>query len=854
MADRATRGWPRLITLLTRGALGLLLLLQLAALWVVAHPSPTRLPAGVVGALVELGAGRMELECREATIDRRGRIRLGGVRLSDSQNPGDTLSCDIDVLPDWGSCLRGQPALIALQARGRGTLGEPGAAAAIDDFVVRFGRDGDHSALQAAARTGLMVVRADLFLGPDHVADAQPPAQTPSWDRTLVVGCLRTLRSMDGGACATGTPGRLTLEAGFVDNPAAVGPLPIHAATGRLVASWDGKPSAELSLSGLRIGGATAARAHLRLDKGLRLRAEADEIRFDGLQGGRASVDGSWRGDGKAGLRLRAETTDSRLSAWIETGAGSVRASEVAARVSAADLASVSPIAQAARSAGIDLCGTTEILGGEASWTEGELAAVSGSLALSEAGWRDIRPKLVRPESDRPSFQGDLSLDLRRGRLSLSRLDLAGLRGDIACGTRAGDDFVIRLASSEGQPVNPSCLNSLLGEWWTGLWARFDLSASGERPHADVRVEGRWGEPESIRTDVRAQLRRFGFMGARFAHVDLRVNARPEAALVRIDSLRGELDGKDAGAARGTVRWDWRRKEWQGQPQIDAEGDLLPAVALRLHDAALAGVVRNWTFGNPRMRVSLGPDRPLRVALDAPGESIIAGVKVAALKLSLAQTSASPPDLSLEATGELSGGKASLALTGDLASRNQLRLSVREWSRSGLEKLVAQIGGTAAEANPEDPSQLTVIYEGSYDFASPRTTQGKGQAALTDPRLKTIHMMGGLSKGLDVLGIGFSNYTLNKAEVTFTCNEGKVRVEPLKIEGDDSGLKLKGIIDLQTGDLALSGQIYLKDSPFGFLKYINPNRLIAKMIRVRVAGTVNKPEVRIDSATLNRNK
>lgn len=849
MADRATRGRPRLITLLARAALGLLLLFQLAALWVIAHPSPTRLPAGVVGALAELGAGRMDLECREATIDRRGRVRLGGVRLSDSQNPGDALSCDIDVLPDWGSCLRGQPALIALQVRGRGTLGEAGAA--IDDFVVRLGRDGDRPALQAAARTGSMVLRADLVLGAGHVADAQPTAQAPSWNRALLVDCLRTLRSMDGGVCATGTPERLTLEGGFVDNPAAVGPLPIRAASGRLVASWDGKPSADLSLSGLRIGGATAARAHLRLDKGLRLRAEADEIRFDGLQGGRASVDGSWRGGGKAGLRLRAETADSRLSARIETGAGSVRAGEIAARVSAADLASVSSIAQAARSAGIDLCGMTEILGGEASWTQGELVTVSGSLALSEAGWRDIRPKLVRPESDRPSFQGDLSLDLRRGRLSLSRLDLAGLRGDIACGMRAGDDFVIRLASSEGQPVNPSCLNSLLGEWWTGLWARFDLSTSGERPHADVRVEGRWGEPESVRTDVRAQLRRFGFMGARFAHVDLRVNARPEETLVRIDSLRGELDGKDAGTARGTVRWDWRRKEWQGQPQIDAEGDLLPAVALRLHDVALAGVVREWTFGNPRLRVSLGPDRPLRVALDAPGESTIAGVKVAALKLSVSQTSAAPADLSLEATGELSGGKASVALNGDLASRNQIRLSVREWSRSGLENLVAQIGGPAAEAAPEDPSQLTVLYEGTCDFSSPWTTQGKGRATLTDPRLKTVHLMGGLSKGLDALGIGFSNYTLNKAEVSFTCNEGKARVEPLKIEGDDAALKLKGFIDLQTGKLALSGQIYLKDSPWGFLKYINPNRLIAKMISVNVVGAVNKPEVRIDTAGVN---
>lgn len=845
MGDEATRTRRGAITVVARTALGLLLLAQLAVLWIVAHPNPTRLPLVMVDGLAELAAGRIDFECREATIDHRGRVRLGGVRLSDSLNPGDAFTGDIDVLPDWRGLLLGKPRLIAAQARGQVAMGAAGAGGLVEDLVARVG-SGEHGAeLQAGARVGAMVLRADLVAAPSQgsAADAPADATAAGWNREGVILVLRALRSMEGAAGLSSVGGRVTLEGGFAENPAAVSPLPIQATRGRLRSSWDGKLRAELALAGLRGPGFTANRSWVAIDPALRFQVLAEGIRFDGINDARAVARGTWQPGTLTRLALRAETADSRASAQLELEPGVIQVRDLAARLGAQDLTGLAPVAQAARAVGIDLCGTVEILGGEARWEQGELSEAQAAFALSEIGWRDIRPALVRPERLRPGFQGDLAIDLRRNRLRLTRLDLAGIRGEIEGGLRAGDTFAVRLASSEGQPVNPSCLNALLGHWWTELWARFDLSASGTRPHADVRVEGRWGEPESIRTAVRARLERFGFMNARFLETDLWVLAEKSLATVRVDTLRGELDGQDAGSAHGTIRWDWQRPEWKGQPQIDFEGDLHPACALRLYDPSAAARLKGWSFEQPRIQVALGADRPLSARLESAGESTLGGVKVRRLSLTASQPSTQTGDLVVEATGEVSGGKAAVAITGDLASHNHVQVSVREWNRSGAEALLAQLGGPATPTPNSDPSQLTFLYEGTCDFSAPWTTQGQGQVTLFDPSLKTIHLLGLLSEGFDVLGIGFSSYHLNRAEVDFHCADGRAEMKPLKIEGEDALLKLNGFIGLQNGSLDLSGQIYLKDSPWGLLKYINPNRLIARMISVNVHGSVNKPEV-----------
>jgi len=836
-----SRAW----TILARTLLAILLLAQLTILWAVAHTSPTRLPAGVIGVVAELVAGRMDFECREVTIDNRGRIRLAGIHLSDSEHPDDGVFGDVDLLPDWQGLLLGKPDLIAMQLRARGTLGGADGSA-IDDLVLRLSREDGTIRIQAAARAGAMVLRADVT-GSNEPEDGQTAAQqagVPEWNRELALSCLRGLRSVSGGLGLNARPGRVMLSGGFTENAAALSPLPIQAARGTLRGRWDHELRLELMLNGLRVGNATAGRAWVALEKGLRLRAMAEEVRHDGLVDAAVSGAGRWQADGTLALHLSAATAESRLATEVEIAGPSVRAHDMEGRLSAGDLTRVSSIAQAARQTGVDLGGFIEILGGEANWISGKFTSAGTSFALGETGWGDLRPALVRPERVRPGFSGQLMLDLAANRLALTRLDLAGIRGEIAGGLRPGDTFAINLRSSADNPVNPSCLNKLLGEWWVDLWSRFDLSTRRARPHAEVRVTGRWGDIESIHTTVRARLENFGFMGARFRETDLWVFAHAGESKVRIDTLRGELDGEAAGDARVTLRWDWRRPEWQGQPQIEAEGDLAPALALRLYDPAAAARIRDWSFANPRLRLSLGPAGPTRLVLESTGTSSISGVKVDNLRLTATKPQDPKGDLTLEATGKLSGGNARLSLTGDLAARNHLQLSVKEWNRTGVANLIEQLGGPKSEKSGPDASRLTLQYEGDCDFGRPKETIGRGQVTLFDPNLKTIHLFGLLSSGLDALGIGISSYPLDRAEITFRCLDRRAEVDPLRFIGNDASLNLKGTISLEDGALDLSGRFQLKESPWGPLKFMNPNRLITNMISVGVRGTITQPEVR----------
>ncbi|MFZ9200805.1 MAG: hypothetical protein ACO23N_00025 [Opitutales bacterium] len=832
------RSW---ITLLVRVLLALLLVTQLAVLWVIAHPSPTRLPAGVLSALADVAAGRLDFECREATIDRRGRLRLSGVHVWNSDQPEDELTADVDVLPDWRGFVTGSPRILGLQVRGRGALGTDGAA--IDDFVVRLAPVDGNVRVQAAARAGSITLHASVTLPSESTAETSTTPDLPAWNRALASDCLRTLRSMNGSIGLVANPKGSSVSGAFVENTTALGALPVQAASGEINARWDGRLHAEVRLRGLRGWGASAERAWVNLGEQGRFRALLLAGRIDGLEVTAVSVRGEWSRDRPVGIELSAETAESRFAGRVEMEGGAVRLRDATAALAASDLTRIAPLAQQARAAGIDLCGRIEILGGELDWSADGLAVARASFAVSEMGWGDLRPAVVRPEQARAGFRGELLLDLRHNRLALTRLDLAGIRGEIEGGLRPGDNYVIRLNSSEGQPFNPSCLNALLGKWWLDLWARFDLSTRPTRPHADVRVEGRWGDVASTRTQVRARLAHFGFMETRFRLVSLRVLATNDESVVSIDELEGELSGESAGTARGTVCWDWRKPEWQGLPQIDMQGNLAPACAVRLYDPALATRLNSLSFGDAELRVALGPGRPLRATLASAGTSSLAGVKVDQLNLTVTQAAEDARKLSIEATGLVSGGKASLSLKGDLASQNQLELSVREWSRSGVETLIGQITGSPPAEAKADPSQLTVLYKGSFDFSAPWATEGEGQVNLSDPTLKTIRLLGILSEGLDLLGIGFSSYPLNRVEANFRCTGGKALLNPLKIEGDDAALNLKGSIQLQNGGLNLSGRFYLKDSPWGPLKYFNPNRLIAKMIDVKIGGTVNKPEV-----------
>lgn len=118
---------------------------------------------------------------------------------------------------------------------------------------------------------------------------------------------------------------------------------------------------------------------------------------------------------------------------------------------------------------------------------------------------------------------------------------------------------------------------------------------------------------------------------------------------------------------------------------------------------------------------------------------------------------------------------------------------------------------------------------------------------MRDPSLKTVHLLGGFSQALEAVGVDFSNYPLTEAKGDYSLAKGKVLLRPLRLQGDDSLMVLTGEVELEGGQVALEGEFKLRKSPWGILGYINPNRLIAKMLGIKVRGTLSKPEVTVQA-------
>lgn len=870
-----TPGRRRLRTVVVRTLLVLTLLPQMGILWVLHRPSPTAIPSGLVELALEGALDHTTASVERATIDRRGVVQLRGLRLrhpeerrwdgAASDGPGDRAQADLDVtlVPAWRDWLMLRPSVPALRAQGRvsadgGLVAQP----LLDRLDLRMGAGG----AVAVARAGSFYLRAESA-GQDGEADSGGAEQGLA-DRARalqpVVSALGALRSFEGGAELVARTGRFSLEAagrmregaelrnvplGGWEVPAGAADFTLRAGkTPEAVSAW-------IRARDLRLGPARMATAEISAAGAGDFRLVAEGLDLAGgrrggcvLQG-RLSLGEMGPGVWKLGASLVAELGESRLQGKLELSEGRLQVTEVNLAAPATDVVRLPGLGAFLRQAGVDFAGRVELADATALARSGRLVGAEGRFAVTQAGWGDIRPSSIRPERPASALSGHWSVSMSEGRgvFQLDDLDLAGLRGSIGGGLRKDEPYEVRLHSTAGNPVHPGCLNSLLGDWWGELWRRFDLTTTGAAPHADVRVRGRWGRPEA-QVEVAAALENFGFMGARFSETRVRVEADAAATTVRIERLDGLLEGKPAGTARGLVRWDWGKPDRQGRPEIVAEGDLEPAVALRLHDAEQAQRLRGWSFGLPWTKVRVAPGRPTEVELVTGESSLIGGVAVGPMRAQLSHPDLPSGRTDLRVEAAFAGGRLELNLSGNLADQNDVqKATLTDVRLADLRKALPGLMGEAAPGATPDPASLSAHFKGTVDLLEPGMAVGKGGFELRDPRLKTVHLLGGISKALGSLGVDFSSYPLTEARGTFTLKGGVAELNPLRLQGEDAWMELQGGIRLEDGQVDLAGEFRLKKSAWGLFGYINPNRLIAKILNVKVQGTLKEPKVSVET-------
>lgn len=864
----------RLRTVVVRALLVLALLPQLGALWVLHRPAPTAIPSGLAELALEGALDLTTASVERATLDRRGVVRLQGVRLRHPEvrgwdgvpvsGPGDRLQADLDVtvVPAWRDWLRLRPSVPALRAQGR-VSAEGGARAQplLDLLDVRVNKEG----AVAVARAGSFHLRAESAGPPGDAAEAGEEDGLAGRARALqpLIAGLGTLRSFEGGAELVARPGRLSVEASgrmregaSLRNVALGGwEIPAGAADFTLRAgTTPGGVAARLKARDLRLGSARMTTAEMSVGDAGDFRLVADGLELAGVREGGCVLQGRLRGaesgagEWKLGASLSAELGASRLAGRLALSEGRLQLTEVNLAAPAADVVRLPGLGAFLREAGVDFAGRVELADAAALTSDGRLVSAGGRFAVTQAGWGDIRPSSIRPERPASALSGRWSVEMNQGVFLLDDLDLAGLRGSIGGGLRKDEPYEVRLHSTAGNPVHPGCLNSLLGEWWVELWRRFDLTTTGAAPHADVRVRGRWGRSEAERVEVAAELENFGFMGARFAATRVRVEADPSQTVVRIDRLAGLLEGKPAGAAQGLVRWDWRKPEWQGRPEILAEGDLEPAIALRLHDAAQAQRLRGWSFGLPWTKVRVTPGKPTEVEMVTGEASVLGGIALGPMRAQLSHPDVPSGRTDLRVEAAFAGGRLELDLSGNLADQNEVRrLVLSDVWIANLRNTLPGFLGEVTPGGAADPASLNADFKGTIDFLNPRMAEGAGSFRLRDPRLKTVHLLGGISKALGGLGVDFSSYPLTEASGSYTLRGGMAELSPLRLQGDDAWMELQGGVRLEDGQLNLAGEFRLRKSPWGILGYINPNRLIANILKIKIRGTLKEPKVSVEA-------
>lgn len=829
-------------SVLARTALVATLLPQLGILWVLHRPSPTRLPAALVAAATERLLGEATLAVERATIDGRGEVRLDGLRIEHAAS-GVAFIGEARVSPSWTSLLGWQDAPPRLAARGRvaDLRAEAAGAALAEDVVIRAG-DPAGATLELATRVGgirLRLVSHTMSLLPHRPVTVARAGVEPDWR-----AWLREAGRLEGGAEVIVSEGVWQAEVAVRAGDSPSGGWRLGALEGWVIDDM-GDLVGWARAEGACLGDLSAGVIRAHIWPGM-ASLSLEEGRWGTLGGIRASGTlAASRESTRARLALSAGDSAARLRLIDPAGAAGWRVDGLSGIIRAPELLRLPGAAEALRRAEVDLTGGIELADATLETKDGAIVSAQGWFAVRQAGWKDIRASIIRPERPAATLRGHARVDLTGGTFAATQLDLAGLAGSIEGGLAAGSPYVVRLASTPGNPVHPGCLDSLLGDWWVSLWRRFDLSTGGACPHADVVVKGKWGASMADEVLVGATLERFGFMGARFLDTAVQVRATPASTVVRIDRLTGELEGKAAGSAHGTVAWDWTSGD--GLPDIQAEGDLHPLVALRLHEggAAHVGRLRGAVFGEPYLKVAIPAKGTTTINLTTRGASDILGAKLGPLSLDFLLDPREPGMVHLTGSGELAGGRVSLDLEGDFGTRNQvtsLKVEGVRWAK--LPQALPFLFNEQAQAESSDAT-LSGSFAGALDLGTNPAVEGQGDFVLRDPQLRRVQLFGVLTQGLDNLGLGFSGYDLTEARGQFRIKDRVATLPNLVIGGEDAELRLAGTVDLNSGGLKLAGDFQLKDSPWGPLGFLNPNRLITKVIKIKVGGTLAKPDTKV---------
>jgi len=514
------------------------------------------------------------------------------------------------------------------------------------------------------------------------------------------------------------------------------------------------------------------------------------------------------------------------------------------AHLSGEEISAQPEVGKLLHAAGVDLRG--EILLREVAAevsAKGELNHATGEVALSGFRGLGLSAEAISPDKALPlRTHFDFDPSRTEDPLRLRDLRLASITGSADCELKAGGAFRLHLNGE----LAPASLDRVLGEWWVSLWRMLLVR---EHPYAIIDVESHWGSLTSV-TKGRALLNRFDFMGAPFRHIEVSIDADPKQTHIGLHRLGGG-DSEADGSLDGSAKWDWSKPLALAGPVVRAEGNLQPWIAARCAGKDFGEALRGLSLPVDRRLTLLltpgakGPD--IKTSIECAGAFSAWGVSGKSLQ---ASTENIDGGMHVQAKLGLADGEARLTLDGDPLHETKVTLGLKGCDPAQIGQLLNDLNTPKPKDTPSPAvtrvssiGKLDLDFAGQLNLEKPLLLKGLGRYALTDPELKKVRLLGGISQVLEALGVGATTYELSQAKGSFGCVGGRAYFPDLAVTGPQARLDLTGEIDLQASTLDFEGDFSLpRKAGFNPLDLINLNRALISLTKIKLKGPLSKPE------------
>ena len=431
----------------------------------------------------------------------------------------------------------------------------------------------------------------------------------------------------------------------------------------------------------------------------------------------------------------------------------------------------------------------------------------------------------------------------------------------------------------------PMSIKRIMAPWWTRIFKRIDFL--GDKPYADVFVEGRWGEPEYIWCFANVNAVKARYNGSLFEKFSTYVLVNPRL----IALLDAKIENGDS-RAKFDLQWLYADKGITHFKNTTLSGnfDLTQNEIISLAGEEVEEVFKVVSFaGRPSANVNALLFNPIdknaesdiyQVRINSHGKMCLDAMDFENTSFDAYSTGGFICAKNIEAricNGEVFGEVKIDNLYDRKNATLDLSLNCQNMDMGEFLDTLSDIGKSPEQILQEDAQEAKDrlnkqnikgargAFQGAEDaklsgnmkisgaLFDTEKLKGTGTAEVLSPKLGELNLLGAISRTLNRFGAGIGTFDITKATANCSVADGSVIFDNLLITGPK--IKISGLANYEfiKGDIKAK----LLVSPFGSLETPVLSRIISVMdpfmnvFEVNLKGKIEDPDIGVSLRPLN---